>query len=548
MDEKQVKFGAVDNGIGSFMKRLKEDTQQLYGEFAREAKKQSREQKEQLNIVEDQIKALERQTKLEKELNLILLERKRADGTISKKDYGLQSRQIRADSRVDSAQGQMLRDTLDRLKDNLKDSNTPANQKQMFAAMLGAGVFRDMWSMVRQTASASTELDLISPFGQMVGGAAGGLIGATFKQGAAGATVGKELGGFTADAWVRSLKERDRFQSAGMRVAGMMGGFSAQDLSNLGLDLAGGAQLQEQIARATGGKFTLADIRGTQVAHRAFGIDTGDMAGHLSSRRMGDTAANPMNVVRLFQEGIDRSILGDFIKTQTALTAQMAQTSLVGDSFNAEVMLTYLNNIGGAFSDRDPRSAQFASGIQSQLANPTSSFAQAISYSLLRKEMPNASPLDLLIERQRGGANRLRSTLELLGQSGDNDLGTFLTASMFGLGSNLGAAQHLFTNRGSRLRPSGVGSGGTDTARMDEFAMGEAERLTPTLARNQARVTNSFINSFSEGIETLALLFTNRMGEAIEAMVAEKLTGKKSPIVTTAPRQSEFSCILFFEA
>lgn len=109
-EDKKISFSAVDNGVSNFMKRMQQDTKALYSEFAAEARKQSSSQKEQLKLIEAQIKALEKANQLEREHNKIILERKLSSGAITPAAFKAQMGRLNQDTSVGRYQAGLLRD------------------------------------------------------------------------------------------------------------------------------------------------------------------------------------------------------------------------------------------------------------------------------------------------------------------------------------------------------------------------------------------------------------------------------------------------------
>jgi len=534
MQETKIPFSAQDNGISSFMKRLQADTKSLYGEIAKEAQKQTNSSKEQLKIIEAQIKALKEQNKLEQEQNRIILDRKRSSGIINDKQFSQGFGQIREDASVNKHQVSLLNQMLEEMKKNTPDDKPikPADAKSVFGAILGAGILRDLFGLVKQSIGASSEFDLITPSASI----AGSLIGTGFgslaeaatlgqiEYATIGAQTGKDIGGFMGAGYTRHLKERERYLSTSYRISGLTGQSSqAGSLSQFGIDMASAAQLEEHLVMARRSAVTGRDVKDVAALSKAYTVDTGSVAEYLGTSRMG-TNANVRQIVGALAEGINRSQLGDFIKSTTSLVTMMGQTSMNPSLIGARQMVLEHNRLGGAFGIADPRSLGLISSIQSDITNPSSPFAQAMSYSILRQMNPDKGIVDLMIEQKKGGASLESGNIERIkSMFGNEDMQTLaLMNIMPSLQGNPAVARSLL--RGSENVSAGGREILANDVNMTEL-YGRATSLTTTISQGQAAVTDAFVTSMTEGISVLAVRFTNLMTKAIDDAVAKRLGG-----------------------
>jgi hypothetical protein len=246
-EEKKVGFSAQDNGVSSFIKRLQTDTKQLFKEMSMESQAQAKNQKESLKLIEQQIAALERQNKLEREQNRLIAERKRAAGQLSDKAYGRTMNDLRDDAASSRLQMNMLKDMFQNMRDRSgggggdpKQAGSGEKEKKesVFGGVLAAQLFRDLAGLIRQVPNAQTDVDLISPFSSMVGAGAGGIAGSAIDAanvkilgtglgntslGPMLAVLGKEIGGFVGDSITRSLNEQMKYETAEKRARGRTG-------------------------------------------------------------------------------------------------------------------------------------------------------------------------------------------------------------------------------------------------------------------------------------------------------------------------------------
>jgi hypothetical protein len=541
-EEKKIGFSAQDNGVSSFVKRLQQDTKQLFSEFAKEAEKQSKNQKEQLKLIEQQIAALERQNKLEREQNKLILERKRAAGQIGDKAYNKASAGMAEDLAVSRLQLNILKDLAQNLKDRSNKPGQPDEDEKpkesMFNAVLGASIFRDLVGLIRQVPNAKMDTDLISPFSSMVGGGIGAGVGLLAGyNAAAGATVGKELGGFIGDALTRHINENLTYEISAKRARSRTGlsRSVAYDMSSIGMDWSESANFEELFATSRGAAGSADDLLRMARAGKAYNLDRGMIAGYegLVGRMggsQGDSEGIAVNESRIITEalkrGIDQSALPDMFKSMTSLMTVMGSSRRGAADTDALQMILEFNKMG--FDLRDPRTMGIMSQVHSGITNPSTAFGQALSYSILREKNPNASYLDLLIQRQQGGSDYLSSYMSRVSEmfGGNEELATSMVAKEFGLTGNYAAARDLVRGRGSINSLTGTELAGGNYEGIARLA----EMMTPDMEQTQARITNAFIMGATDGIQEIAVRFKDRMTQMIDAMMDEQMAKLKRAI------------------
>lgn len=525
-EEKKISFSAQDNGLSSFMKRMQQDSRQLFNDFAKEAKKQSDSSKDQLRIIEAQIKALKEQNRLEQEQSRIILDRKRASGSIGDNSFTSSLSQAKEDSRVNKMQVSVLNQMLAEMKGNQREpENRPMTSGHVVGAVLTAGIIRDILGGLKTMTGAGSGFDLISPAATSAGTAAGALAGSWTGYLSPGlpasiTQAGRELGSFAGAGYTRHLMTREQHESASLRVSGLTGqSGQAGDLSQFGIDKIKGSGLEESIVRAIGRGTTAQQIKNIAAITKAYSIESGTMTGYLGLGRMGSDVSEE-NIAEFFAQGIDRSRLGDAFQSVTTLMQLMGSSTLSPNRIDAMQQISEYNSLGGPFSVGDPRSAGLISTVHSNLTAPKSAFGQAMSYAAIRQMNPNMSVLELEKARQAGGSLYNRTMMEGFSGLGNEDIATMMFARESGLGGNMAAAELLFKGRGN------IAAGGNQyrslTGDQTSDLYREAGDMTSMIDKSTAQVTNAFITGFTEGIAKLATNFTDIMTREIEIWVAEK--------------------------
>lgn len=513
----KVAFEAQDNGISSFMKKFTADSKQLYSELSKEAAKQTASQKEQLKIIEAQIKALDRQNKLEKEQNRIILDRKRSTGQISDAGYAASLAQLKDDSNVNKIQTSILKDILQESKESKKDSGGGGGPS-VFNAVVLAGALRDVMGLVRQLPSAQTGLDFISPAAQITGGAAGGALGALVGSSAAGVEIGKMLGGLSGDAYTRHIRTADSYNRSYLGYRALGGNDISTKMGSMGFDdpTVAGAMLSSTRAsgtgRGAGGNAAL-----MLMLSRLGFADEGSSLAAFGMQRSGGGSGS-INMQRglgiAIAEGLDRAKFSDVIKTQTQLMQHFALTSTNVNSMDANRAIFEFNRMGGQFSAGDPRAMGNIMGISSGLATPGSAYGQAQNYAVLRRLNPNANPWELKTMEEQGlqTPGFLRGVMDQITSTGVSEpLQKFMLKGRFGNLSNA-AIDTLFANKGQL----GSMSEKQLSAMMETGSIrAGAQGATSPLSRMEAEVTNAFKDGAINGVKEVAAQFKEQMDIAI---------------------------------
>ena len=582
-EEKKVKFSATDNGFTAFMQKAraefaktKKEAQGIYQMFADEAKKQNLNFRESKRFIDEQLKALREQLKVQKELTQEKLKQNR-------------EAQIEAARSGNREVGRSLMEEEAKLEAALKNivnkgsvtreagalsarTAAPKVPESVFSGVLRAELFRDLVGLIRQVPGARTGVDLVSPAFQMAGGAFGSLVGKLGGPvlGPMLGYLGKEVGGFLGDAVTRSRQARNEYGQAlygfqaltgyGGEVPGsrspyeidrgaLLGGFwnprgiRKRDLTalnarftNLGFTDAEVLQTMGRAAGAAGGSRGAEDAAALLLgAERGYGINQGVTTAALGSGRFGG-GSGTTNVLRALgqavAEGIDRSRYADVVQGQTHLLEQLAGVSTTVDSSRVNSILFGLNRLGGEFTIGDRRAMGNVSALQAGLAEPGSAFGQAQNYALLRRLNPGANAWELRKLQQQGlqTPGFLEAVLNDLGRgTGGDEFKKFQLQGRFP-GLSMAAIDTLW----SGFKQTGTVSATTREALGLEKVESEAAKFTTTLQRQQAEIQNAFKTSFVEGIKSVASAFTAEMKLAIsdvaEAFALAMGTGGRSSV------------------
>lgn len=559
-DDKKISFSASDNGVSAFMKKMQADGKALYESFATEAKKQTSSQKEQFRIINDQLKALKENLKIQKEITQERLKQAKAF-LETEPGHTAEGASLRAQAmRAVKKREQELADISERekvIKSARGENKTTPSQdsKSIFKDLLNAGLFRDMLSIARQVPNQENGLGLLSPMMSFTGGAAGAssgwLMDTIVKVATAGqidlglsaklGNVGKEGMGFMGDAITRSFKIRDQYDQSYNKFRAVGGTGNSANLSGMGFDDIAVANAMGQVSGSAGtargaNRNTLAMLS----LSRGYNIDEGTSLGAIGMQRSGG-GNGVFNMQRglglAIAEGLDRAKFSDVIRTQTQLLQHFAQTSTNASAIEANRTMFEFNRIGGQFGVGDARSMSNIMKVSEGLSNPGTDFGQAQNYITLRKLKPNAGIFDLLKYQEQGlqTPGFLKGILnEINSSSGSEDFKKLQLQQRTKL--SYAATENLWEGYKEGKVGSMTDRELSKTLGLDRVQK-EAEELTSRYTRMNAEVTNAFRDDFVKGIHVLSEQFVEDMGRAIKevaAMIGEDPTytppGEKTPL------------------
>lgn len=548
-EEKRISFSATDNGVVSFIKKMQSESKTLYSDIAKEAQKQTSDQKAQFRIIQDQLKFLREQVKLEKEITAEKLRRQKEITEKFRPWDAERSASRRKEQRIQqemegiTEREKKLGYADDNFKRDKEDSKATKQNASIFGEVLRAGLFRDLTALMRQAAGAQTGLDLVSPFASLAGGMIGGSIGTGLNLANAtifgtgfgktnadviGAQLGKEVSGLAADLVVRHFRTLDQFQQQSLKYRALGGNESLTGLSGMGFDdIAAAAGMGSATGAMGTGRGASRAAQMMLSLSRLGWSDDGSTLAALGMQRSGGGSGvqNVQKVLGIaFAEGLDKAKFSDVIRSQTALLQQFAQTKTTVSADDANRVLFEFNRMGGMFGAGDPRSIMNIQAINQDLSNPGSPFGQALNYAVLRRLNPNADPFQLMKMQEQGlqTPGFLQGVMDdVTGMGGSETLQKFMLKNRFS-SLSFDAIDTLFKNKdtiGSMSQPELSKMLGLDQMKT------EAEKFTSGLMKDQAEVTNAFKTGFMDGITAVENQFEIQMKKAVDE-VADHLREK----------------------
>lgn len=654
-----VTFKVAGNDVISYMDKMKQKADQMTSEMIANAKRQSDAGKDQLKQLEDQIKALERKSRIEGEsarrtVTLGLAEKNRdieanfggnpevasAKMNIASSNAKDQLAAIREQERTANLQTKLLRDNVEAIKStanqeilqmrrgddaivqeldetaspmdrlardvaeqkhaeeqkrNKPQQDDPDTKKQSeFGSFIKAMALERGLGLVSQMPGAKNELDFVKPMMSMIGMGIGGLMGNGMDAiagtkilgtglgqtnfAALGTQLGEKAGEFFGTAMERSYQSRDQLTGANFRLQALTGqnlgidaiggknglggtGMSAAvaNLQEYGLTMKEASELQYRIATSQGNSRNMGRNAENMIAtDRALAVSQETQISLVEMRRQfsGDVTKLIGGIAQKGANGMfaggDRTFLNEFIgknfvSLQRELLKNGADNVSTGATFD---ILNRFNNVGGAFSARDPRSMGLINSINGSLVNPGSDSMKAMSFMALRSANPGMGLADLQVEREKGlsSPTYLKSMMQrIMGMGGDEQFQRSNLASAFGISAT--AAKRLFQHRGAIMNGSisqgelaGTGAYGEDAIR----ATGQGQ--TSKYTKSTAEIENAFVKDVAGAVALVGTKMKDLFGDMIGEMkqyVMDQFTGKsgapatvkKNPVMTQKQKQ-----------
>jgi len=418
MAEKRISFSGIDTGVTSMMAKLRQSSKELGSDMISDARKYSQQAKEQLSFLEEQIRALEKRNRLEKE-SMEMQARSQYKGDALKVKLG----EISSASSQDDMQIKLLRELIDTIKLTSKeeiaeDRKSVEQQIRQFQKAPGSFSPEEQLKLAYQedllapekkkgrgsmgdvfmgTFLANTLSNALSKISSMAGAREGDQ--ALLSLGSAIPFIGELIGATGGRALQEQLsygQSRGRFRAGTGRRIGTLGrynqfgltGTESQDLLLGGFQAAGGDVDRSDFLAST-------RIIGQGNAEQI--LRTGRMSGGQNIERL---LGRQLAIME--EQGIDRSLLNENLQNQLQLTSQLQAVNPYFDAGTSQNIFGQFGQIGGAFSANNPQFSNYISTIQQNLSNPQNDLMRAENISVLRRLNPNASPFELMAMEEEG--------------------------------------------------------------------------------------------------------------------------------------------------
>jgi hypothetical protein len=540
--EKRISFQGVDSGVTSMMEKMRQSSKNLGADMISDARKYSQQSKDQLGFIEDQIKAIEKRNRLERESQEITARQSLKGNALATKLGAISTM-----SSQDDMQTKLLRELIDTIKLTSKEeiaedrksvestlkrfSSDPSQftpEEQLKAAYQqellapkgkGKGIMGDVFAgtflanalqgVLSNLANFAGAKDEEQAIGSLLGGipVVGGILGASYGRAREEQyqydISSSRLRGLTGRG-VSTLGSFNRFGYSGTEAAGMMEGYySAAGTSNI-------------------------NTSNILASGRAFSLDQGAIqdrlrVGRFSQGGQGGFLDEMTRILKASGLEEDRVLFGEILKNQTQLVNEFSQSAEVVNQGIATGAIMAFDKVGGGFSMSDPRSIQRISQINQALSRPSNDIMQAENIALLRRSNPNAGMFDILKMQEQGIQNPelIKGVLgNISDRYGDNSQYAML-ALQKRLGLSFSATEQLYKNRGAIM--SGSMTSEDIVGMTGEQVSKEAQLSTAKLDVSAAAISDAFVNNVGAGLLEVATQVGGSIGESF--MRTLKLAG-----------------------
>lgn len=566
MAEKRVSFRGEDNGVLSMMEKMKRQSQELMRGMMDESQKFSKSGKEQLGFIEDQIKAIERRNRLDKEGRKLGASREFQSALSSASTFGDQDKaksvfksniqKIETESKQDEIQIQLLKELIETIKLLAKEeiaSDRQAVEKQLRilekeglenlpsetglkrsiqSDILSKGKDKGGGSIFKDVLLANLATEGIKSLGKFGSDVATGFSGAESAETMIPQMVkgfnpfGIPVGGFFGGLMEREVNEQFKVQVAENKLAGRIGRGSGFSRPDLGFSRSETLPIMRQIAEASGRGGNIEGRTGQAISlERAYSLDRGLIMQMFKDMRiMGDDMTmiqNVGNVIRTIPElQKDPTKIPEFIQLQSQMLQQQGQVLETVNRGNLQGVIGQFSGIDSKFFSDPQRLGGIMQSINQSLTSPQSDFGKARNFQVLSQILGSGASYQDIITAQSGGImqedflhNMIKQTRSMVG--GGDMMATAFTGSQFGGGGLLNLAPEIANALVAAVDENPnifKGFGGT---------MEDLEKLVDLQPRTSKReqeaafISDAFSENMMEGFKMVGDLVGDRITEGL---------------------------------
>ncbi len=559
MTEKKVRFTPQDD-VTPFITKMKRESEELGRGLIRDARSYTTSGKEALSYIEEQIRAIERRGKADKQSRIAELDISRTKGGVSETAYKQRVSTIQAESKGDQAQTALLRELIETIKQTanreiIEDRKGVEQQikssKTVSELSPGGDEFQVLKETVQRQKIGDVKTDETSEkekfrYGKVLekgSGVLGGVAGSKnqFFALAAGLAVIPMVGQGLSAVAQQGLEAATDYER-GMAGMSQLTGRGQETMGNrmlrgYGETKAGflGRRRAASLARGTTTD-SLQAARDLMYLEKGTGVDQGMF---LQQERLtraggGGAMAGTQRLVRGMQavggiQGQDMSLLGEYLPLLVSL--QTEQVRLTGET-NDEIatnLVAGIMSLDETFRNPDVLAGLMPSMMQG-MRNPATPQAEALQYSVLSRMAPGKSFIELQSMMEAPTAESVEGVLsQLQGMGGGKGMFAQNIKGFFGLGATQalkiaeGFGKEGF-NTGDVAKQIGIknlkqrGKTGYGTGELDEASAGKM-RVFETGGEAAVRAFTDTLNGVKETVK--------KVGEAIGEFSETVATAEK---------------------
>jgi len=470
VQETKLRFSAEDQ-VTPLMKRLRQESEQLGREMIRDARSYTTSGKEALRYIEDQIRAIERRSKADKESRIAELDIAKKRGGISEPAYKQRVSAISTESKIDQQQVSLLRELIETVKNTsrreiIENRKGVETQIKSDKSVERLGVSGDELLALKKTLQRQEISEVKAQetkekeefrYGKVMQGGIGAAETAAGSRNqffaiAAGLAAIPLFGRALSGVAQRGLEAATMYQRglAGMsQLSGQgQGEFTIGNASLRGFGETKASFLERQravaIARGSvaGSKQSAMDMmfleKGTGLNRDMFlELEKFTRAGGSGATRGTKGLIGGLRGIGAM-EGTDISLLGEYLPILINLQREQLQvTGEVKEGISTD-LVAGIASLDDTFKNPDVLKNVLPQ-IMGGMRNPSTPQVQALQYSILSRLNPNASLTDLQMAQENPTVQQFQATMgRLKGMSGGNrDVLVQNIKGMFGVSATM---------------------------------------------------------------------------------------------------------------
>lgn len=438
--DKTVRIGVDSSEAKNFQSSMRRESENLAREMIKSARSYSTSAKEVIRDIEDQIRAIEKRNKLDKEFQSARLES--VKGNISENQYSSTKARISTEYRQDQVQTKLLREIIDTIKvtskEEIREDRKSVYERVSKSRTVGKlGVSGDELGALKET----LQQDIISDLNQSEQGQKGGfnigrfgsnalmyssaaregdlsglamMGGGNMLRGAAsnpyllaGAGAAMFLGSvFKANKDIASnLRDYSiTTQTPVSEIFSARRGFQGEGFAKMGMTVEEGLSGSTGFIRSTGGRALTKDqLIGLAGITKSRDVSSDLLSQTLGFSRYGDQGSL-VTVIGNLEETIRKTSdtdedfkrrlvqLPEMMNVYNSLASQILQTT---GSVNQSSLSGFIGGVSQSFGVEGVNLQRYSTGLRRAMGNTGNPYISAIQSKIIRQLNPNLSNQDL---------------------------------------------------------------------------------------------------------------------------------------------------------
>lgn len=445
MADKRIRFTAEED-VTPLIKRLRQESEQLGRDLIRDSRTYTTSGKEALQYIEQQIRAIERRGRVDRESRLAELEISRARGGVAQGTYQSRVSDIKAGGRTDELQVSLLRELIETVKsqsqreiieDRKNVEKSIKSSKTVDELDPGGDELRILKESVQRQKLGDIKAQEVSEkeqfkYGRVLQSGAGVIGGAAgsrnqFYALAAGLALIPFVGQAASGLATKALSSAENYQTGLAGMSQLTGSAQSRfygaggDLTNIGYTKADFLNLNRRAAIAGGGYGgSVQSARDIAFLERGTGFSADmflqqerlGMAGGLGARGGTQRFVRGLQAGGMMQ-GQDVSLLGEYLPLLISL--QQEQVKIAGETNTniASKLVTGIASLDESFKNPDVLRGVLPS-IMGGARRPASAQVEALQFRALSRLNPGASLMDLEAARENPNMDYIQGLFEQL--------------------------------------------------------------------------------------------------------------------------------------